>query len=131
VGPEEKPVAANRVKVHGRLRVHPYNTGMQTLYLDEENVRQLVTVSETIDVLQKTFSDQAAGVAFTNPRNRLRMPGASLHMMAGAIPGYFGYKAYAVASGRAEFFFFLFDAKSAALLAMMRRKPASRDGCRT
>jgi ornithine cyclodeaminase/alanine dehydrogenase-like protein (mu-crystallin family) len=40
--------------------------------------------------------------------------------MAGAVPGYFGYKAYAVGPGRAEFFFFLFDANSAALLAMMK-----------
>jgi ornithine cyclodeaminase/alanine dehydrogenase-like protein (mu-crystallin family) len=93
---------------------------MKALYLDEEAVRGLVSVRETIDALDEAFRHQAEGRAFTNSRTRLRLPGAALHMMAGAIPGYFGYKAYAVAPGTAEFFFFLFDAKSAALLAMMR-----------
>jgi ornithine cyclodeaminase/alanine dehydrogenase-like protein (mu-crystallin family) len=92
---------------------------MNTLYLKEADVAGLITVAETIDVLDQAFREQAAGRAFTNPRNRLRLPGAALHMMAGAIPGYFGYKAYAVAPGRAEFFFYLFDAKTAALLAVM------------
>jgi ornithine cyclodeaminase/alanine dehydrogenase-like protein (mu-crystallin family) len=92
---------------------------MKTLYIKEEEVGRLVTVSETIDVLDQAFHDQASGRAFTNPRNRLRLPGAALHMMAGAIPGYFGYKAYAVARGKAHFLFYLFEAQTADLLAIM------------
>jgi ornithine cyclodeaminase/alanine dehydrogenase-like protein (mu-crystallin family) len=40
-------------------------------------------------------------------------------MMAGAIPGYFGYKAYTVTAGKANFLFFLFSASTTDLLAIM------------
>jgi ornithine cyclodeaminase/alanine dehydrogenase-like protein (mu-crystallin family) len=90
-----------------------------TLYLKEHDVEQLVSVAETIDILDTAFRDQAAGRAWTNPRNRLRLPGTTLHMMAGAIPGYFGYKAYTVTAGKARFFFFLYSSQTTDLLAMM------------
>ena len=92
---------------------------MNTIYLKEEEVEQLVTVPEVIEVLDAAFRDQAAGRAWNNMRNRLRLPGATLHMMAGAIPGYFGYKAYTVTAGKAKFFFFLYSAQTTDLLAMM------------
>src|SRR6185436_18694898 len=92
---------------------------MKTLYIREEHVEQLVSVPEVIDLLDTAFRDQAGGRAWTNPRNRLRLPGATLHMMAGAIPGYFGYKAYTVAAGRARFLFFLYSAQTTDLLAMI------------
>jgi alanine dehydrogenase len=92
---------------------------MKTLYLKEEHVERLVSVPEVIDILDTAFRDQAAGRAWTNPRNRLRLPGATLHIMAGAIPGYFGYKAYTVAAGKARFLFFLYSAQTTDLLAMI------------
>jgi len=39
--------------------------------------------------------------------------------MAGAIPGYFGYKAYTVTAGKAKFLFFLYSAKTTDLLAII------------
>src|SRR5437879_7105002 len=93
---------------------------MNTLYLKENDVEQLVSVPEVIDVLDTAFRDQAAGRAWTNSRNRLRMPGATLHMMAAAIPGYFGYKTYTVGPGKAQFFFFLYSANTTDLLAMIQ-----------
>src|SRR3989442_7201973 len=92
---------------------------MAALYLKEEHVEKLVTVPEFIDALDAAFRDQAAGRAWANPRNRLRLPGATLHMMAGAIPGYFGYKAYTVAAGKTKFFFHLFSAQTTDMLAIM------------
>src|SRR5919197_3534832 len=92
---------------------------MKTLYLKEEDVEKLVSVPEVIDILDTAFRDQAAGRAWTNSRNRLRLPGATLHMMAAAIPGYFGYKAYTVSAGKAQFFFYLYSAKTTELLAMI------------
>ncbi|PYR68622.1 MAG: hypothetical protein DMG20_09115 [Acidobacteria bacterium] len=74
---------------------------VRTLYLKEAEVEQLVTLPEVISALERAFLDQAAGRAWTNPRNRLHLPGVTLHMMAGAIPGYFGYKAYTVSAGKA------------------------------
>jgi alanine dehydrogenase len=88
-------------------------------YIKEEEVQQLVSVPEVIDILDSAFRDQAVGRAWTNPRHRLRLPGATLHMMAGAIPGYFGFKAYTVASGKTKFLFFLYSAQTVDLLAMI------------
>ena len=92
---------------------------MKALYLKEQDVAQLVSMREVIDALDQAFRDQAAGRAFTNVRNRLRMPGSTLHLMAGAIPGYFGYKAYTSAAGKTQFFFFLFQAQTTVLLSIM------------
>src|SRR5438874_11489322 len=91
---------------------------MDILYLKEEQVAGLVTVPETIDVLDQVFRDQATGGAINNPRNRLKMPGSTLHFMPGAIPGYFGYKMYTSSARRVQFLFFLFSEKTD-LLAMM------------
>ena len=92
---------------------------MRTFYIKEEEVERLVTVPDVIDVLDTAFRDQAAGQAWTNARNRLRLPGATLHMMAAAIPGYFGYKAYTVGGGKAKFLFFLYSAQTTDLLAVI------------
>src|SRR6516225_153277 len=92
---------------------------MGALYLKESEVEQLASVPEVMDALDAAFRDQAIGKAWTNPRNRLRLPGATLHMMAGAIPGYFGYKAYTVGGGKTKFFFFLFSSQTTELLALI------------
>jgi hypothetical protein len=42
---------------------------MDTLYLKQEEVAQLVTVSETTDVLDALFRDQAANRAINNPQS--------------------------------------------------------------
>jgi alanine dehydrogenase len=92
---------------------------MKTLYLKEEDVERLATVPDVIDALDSAFRAQADGKAWNNPRNRLRLPGATLHMMAGAIPGYFGYKAYTVGAGKVKFLVFLYSADTTDLLAMI------------
>jgi ornithine cyclodeaminase/alanine dehydrogenase-like protein (mu-crystallin family) len=92
---------------------------VNTLYLKEEDVERLIAVPEVIDLLDTAFRHQAAGRAWTNPRQRLRLPGTTLHMMAGAIPDYFGYKAYTVTAGKARFLFFLYSAKTTDLVAIM------------
>jgi ornithine cyclodeaminase/alanine dehydrogenase-like protein (mu-crystallin family) len=92
---------------------------MKHLYLHEDDVEKLVTVPEIIEALETAFRDQASGRAWTNPRSRLRVSGGALHLMSGAIPGYFGYKAYTVGGGKAKFYFFLFSAETTDLLAMI------------
>jgi ornithine cyclodeaminase/alanine dehydrogenase-like protein (mu-crystallin family) len=91
---------------------------MKTLYLKEEEIENLVTVPEVIGVLDTAFRDQSAGRAWNNPRSRLRVGAGSMHLMAGAIPGYFGYKAYTIGGG-SKFFFFLYSAQTMDLLALM------------
>src|ERR1041384_1474553 len=92
---------------------------MSPLYLKESDIEQLVSVPEVMEALDAAFRDQAAGKSWTNPRNRLRLPGITLHLMAGAIPGYFGYKAYTVSAGKTQFFFYLYSAQTTELLAMI------------
>src|SRR5579883_2519527 len=92
---------------------------MKALFLKEEDVEKLATVPEVIEGLDTAFREQANGQAWNNPRTRLRVPGGSLHLMAGAIPGYFGYKAYTIGGGHAKFFFHLYSAATTDLLAMI------------
>lgn len=91
------------------------------LYLNEEQVASLVTMREAINLLEKAFKSWHAGRAINEPRRRLRYPGGALHWLSAALPaaGYFGYKAYTTAAGKARFFFHLFDAASGQLLSMM------------
>ena len=89
------------------------------LYIKEADVQQHARVHDVINALEQAFRDQATGRAFNNPRTRLRMPGSTLHIMAAAIPGYFGYKAYTSAASGARFMFYLFQAGTTDLLATM------------
>jgi len=89
------------------------------LHLTEEEVASLVTVPEAIGILETAFRHQFDGNSIANPRQRLRMSGTTLHIMSGSVPGYFGYKAYTTAAGKAQFRFYLFDGKTTDLVSVM------------
>jgi len=93
---------------------------MNRLFLKESDVQALAPMADVINALEEAFRHQAEGSAFNNPRTRLKMPGSTLHILPAAIPGYFGYKAYTSAAGGARFLFFLFQAGSTDLLAIMQ-----------
>ena len=92
---------------------------MKPLFLKEDDIRELAPMTDVIDALDQAFKELSTGKAINNPRNRLRMPGSTLHILAGAIPGYFGYKAYTSSAGGARFLFFLFQAGTTDLLSIM------------
>jgi len=92
---------------------------MNPLLLNEEEVRRLAPMPDVIDALEEAFRHQSSGKAFNNSRNRLRMSGSTLHLMAAAVPGYFGYKAYTSAASGAKFLFFLFRSGTTELLSIM------------
>ena len=93
---------------------------MSPLFLGEDDVAGLVSVAETVDVLEAAFRQQVRGGATTLPRRRLGTENVFLHILAGAIPGYFGYKTYATGKGKPRFHFCLYDAETADLLALMQ-----------
>ena len=93
---------------------------MSPLFLNEDEVAGLVSVRETIDVLETAFANQATGGATTLPRRRLATDRLFLHILAGAVPGYFGYKTYATGKGKPRFHFYLYDSETAAMLAIMQ-----------
>jgi alanine dehydrogenase len=93
---------------------------MSPLFLKEEAVAGLVSVAETIDVLEAAFAEQTTGRATTLPRRRLATDRLFLHMLAGAVPGYFGYKTYATGKGKPRFYFYLYESETADMVAIMQ-----------
>jgi alanine dehydrogenase len=91
------------------------------LYLTEADVRSLLPMQEAIARVREGFQEFAAGRAQNQPRRRLILPeGSVLHSMAGSVGAYFGTKIYSThRQYGAHFFFLLFDAPTAAPLAMM------------
>jgi ornithine cyclodeaminase/alanine dehydrogenase-like protein (mu-crystallin family) len=91
------------------------------LHLTESDVRPLLPMTEAIERLRFAFESLARGEAQSQPRRRLTLPsGSVLHSMAGACGKYFGTKYYSTNRKHGAYFFFtLFDAESAAPLAMM------------
>ena len=91
------------------------------LYLTEADVRSLLPMREAIDRVREGFEEFATGRAQNQPRRRLILPeGSVLHSMAGSFGAYFGTKIYSTHRQHgAHFFFLLFDAPTAAPLAMM------------
>ena len=91
------------------------------LYLTEDDVRRLLPMDDAVRLMEETFEALADGTALNQPRRRLFLPtGTVLHSMAGSIGNYLGTKFYAAnAKHGAHFFFHLFNAETAAPLAIM------------
>ena len=91
------------------------------LYLTEADVEQLLTMPIALEAVESAFHHLGSGRAENIPRRRLHLPQGSLHLMAAALPelGYMGYKAYTVFRGRLQFYFWLYETGSGALVCMM------------
>lgn len=95
------------------------------LYLTEQDVTQLLTMSETIAAVEAVFKSYAVGQASNQPRRRVRAGGGTLNVMSGAVgnlggfDGLLGMKAYTVTPNGYRFFVNLFEAKSGELLAFI------------
>lgn len=91
------------------------------LYLNEQDVTQLLTMPEALKAVEEVFVAQATGDATNQPRRRVRAGGGVLMTMSGAVEslGLFGLKAYTVAGGRARFHVSLYDAHTGELLAFI------------
>lgn len=91
------------------------------LLLREEEVQILLSVGDAIEALERTFRAQAEGRAVNLPRQRVRWPGGTLHVMAAGDlgSGYVGLKAYTAVGGQTRFVVLLFHAESGELLAII------------
>ncbi|MEE2949367.1 MAG: ornithine cyclodeaminase family protein [Chloroflexota bacterium] len=93
------------------------------LFLNEQEVAQLLPMSECIDVIDQAFAHAGGGKVDNRPRNRIRMPGGFFHFMAAsnAGQGVFGYKAYPSFSGpgSAKMIVMLYDYETGGLLSCM------------
>jgi ornithine cyclodeaminase/alanine dehydrogenase-like protein (mu-crystallin family) len=91
------------------------------LFLTESDVRELLPMAIAVDRMEAMFRRLAAGESQNQPRHRLILPaGSVLHYMAAADGAYFGAKIYSThARHGAHFLFLLYDAATAAPLAML------------
>ncbi len=91
------------------------------LFLNEQEVAQLLPMAECVDVLDEAFRHAGAGKVDIKPRSRIRMPGGFFHFMAAADADHqvFGYKAYPSFAGGARMIVMLYDYNTGELLSCM------------
>ena len=93
------------------------------LFLNEQEVAQLLPMDECIEALERAFAHAGAGQVDNKARSRIRMPGGFFHFMAAADggQGVFGYKAYPsfAGPGGAKMIVMLYDYDSGQLLSCM------------
>jgi ornithine cyclodeaminase/alanine dehydrogenase-like protein (mu-crystallin family) len=89
------------------------------LFITENQVRELLSMSQAVRLMRETFAQLRSGAGQNQPRRRMHLPtGTVLHSMAGAWGKYLGTKVYATNPKHGAYFFFLlFDAETARPLA--------------
>lgn len=105
------------------------------LFLNENDVRQLLTMPLTIEAVEEAHKELSLCKAIDIPRQRTRLPQTALHILQGALPGRdaIGYKAYTSNRSGVRFLVHVFSAASGVLrvvleadyLGMMRTGAAS------
>jgi alanine dehydrogenase len=95
--------------------------GIMALLLTEEEVIELFPMERALERVEASFRAQHGGQAVNRSRERIFLPGLSLHYMAAALPeeNVLGMKIYTVARGAFRFVVLLFDATSGELLAIL------------
>ena len=65
-------------------------------YITEDEVREILTMPQAIELVRDAFRDRANGEATDVPRQRTRQPGGHLHILQAAAPklNVIGFKAY-------------------------------------
>ena len=105
------------------------------LFLNENDVGQLISMPLCIDAVEEAHRELSLGSAIDVPRQRTRLPQTALHILQGALPGRdaIGYKAYTSNRSGVRFLVYVFSAASGVLravveadrLGMMRTAAAS------
>jgi ornithine cyclodeaminase len=94
---------------------------MKALFLSEEDVGQLLSMDLALSAVEAAHGAHGRGEAIDVPRQRTRLPTATLHILQGALlaEGVFGYKAYTTSREASRFLVHLFDAANGRLLALI------------
>ena len=99
------------------------------LFLRENEVSELLSVDECVEVLEAVFKAEGEGLAENTPRRRIRMPGGFFHFMAASWLGsnVFGYKAYgSFPGGRGKMIVMLYDGETGELLCVLEASALGR-----
>lgn len=91
------------------------------LFLTEEDILSVLTMSDAIAALETAFRAQAEAEAVNQPRQRFFLPKGTLHHMAAVLPvmGVMGTKTYTSYPGGPRFYVQLFSSETGELLAFM------------
>src|SRR5436853_6914217 len=91
------------------------------LVLREEDVRILLSMPDTVAILEQVFGALADKNAINLPRQRIRLLNGVLHVLAAAAPtlGVLGYKTYTAFREGVRFVVMLFSAQDGQLLAII------------
>jgi alanine dehydrogenase len=89
--------------------------------LREEDVRILLTMPDTVAILEQAFGALADGNAINLPRHRIKLTNGVLNMLAAAAPtlGVLGYKSYTAFREGVRFVVMLYSAHDGKLLAII------------
>jgi ornithine cyclodeaminase/alanine dehydrogenase-like protein (mu-crystallin family) len=93
-----------------------------TLLLTEADVRSLLTMPVTLEVVEESLREQGKGDLVLHPRHRIKLPdNAILNYMAAADPirGFIGMKLYTVVRGAARFAVPLFRSSTGEMVALI------------
>jgi len=90
------------------------------LLLREADVENLLTMRETMDLVERVHREYSTGQALDVPRERTRLPKAALQVLQGAVPsaGVLGYKAYTSSREGIRFIVYAFNAERGNLDAL-------------
>jgi len=103
---------------HTLLKIRVWS---MALILREKHVRSLLSMRDTVVVLEEAFNALAQGTVMNQPRNRLVFGGGVLNILAASAPsfGVLGYKSYTAFREGVRFVVMLFSAQDGHLLAIV------------
>ena len=89
-----------------------------SLFLNESDVRQLLTMDLALDAVEESHRALSRAKAIDIPRQRTRLPQTALHILQGALPerDAIGYKAYTSNRSGVRFLVHVFSAARGRLL---------------
>jgi len=92
------------------------------ILIQEEEVRELVTMAEAADTVEEAFRQFGEGKAFNNPRTRIKLGGEILHVLPAALPEMdaLGLKSYTAFRGGIRFLVLLYSARTGELKALIQ-----------
>ncbi len=95
---------------------------MSILLLNEDDVRQLLTMDDALDAVETALRKQALDEAQNIPRTRCQTDHAMMHVLSASAKGLgvLGYKAYCTSKQGANFHVGLFDGKTGQLQAILQ-----------
>lgn len=92
------------------------------LLLGDQDVDQLMTMQECVQVMDDAFQQAGRGETWNRPRSRIRMPGGFHHLMAAAVldSKVFGLKTYTSFRSGTRFLTILYDSETGDILALVQ-----------